>query len=65
MNGEPLGEYIALCRKENFLGHLHANSAWDHFGDNNMVGILHFMETLEIAYELQEMNYGAQGERIG
>lgn len=65
MNGESLGEYVALAGAENLLGHLHANSAWDHFDDDNMVGALHFMETLEVAYELQEMNYGKDGERVG
>lgn len=65
MNGEPLAEYVSLLIKENLLGHLHANSGWEHFDDDNMVGALHFMETLEVAYELQEAGYGKNGERIG
>lgn len=65
MNGEPLAEYAALLMKENLLGHLHANSGWGMFDDDNMTGSLNFMETLGIAKELQLGEYGKHGERIG
>jgi xylose isomerase len=65
MNGENLAEYAALLAGEGLLGHQHANSGWGLFDDDNMVGATHFMATLEIARVLQELGYGAQGERIG
>src|SRR5262249_34548379 len=53
MNGESLGEYAALLASEGLLGHLHANSGWGTFDDDNMVGATAFMETLELAVELR------------
>ena len=65
MNGENLAEYAALLHTEGKLGHQHANSGWGTFDDDNMVGAAFFMQTLELAMTLQDVNYGAQGERIG
>ncbi len=53
MNGESLAEYAALLAAEGLLGHQHANSGWGTFDDDNMVGATAFMETLELALELQ------------
>jgi xylose isomerase len=47
------------------LGHLHANSGWGTFDDDNMVGATAFMETLELALELRRCGYGSSGERLG
>jgi xylose isomerase len=65
MNGENLGEYVALLAAEGLLGHQHGNSGWGTFDDDNMVGATAFMETLELALELRRANYGANGERLG
>jgi xylose isomerase len=65
MNGENLAEYAALLAADGLLGHLHANSGWGTFDDDNMVGATAFMETLELAVELRRANYGANGERLG
>jgi xylose isomerase len=65
MNGESLGEYAALLAAEGLLGHQHANSGWGTFDDDNMVGATAFMETLELALELQRAGYGTNGERLG
>ena len=65
MNGEHLPEYAALLASEGLLGHLHANSGWGTFDDDNMVGATAFMETLELALELRRCGYGAGGERLG
>lgn len=65
MNGESLGEYAAMLAAEGLLGHQHANSGWGTFDDDNMVGATAFMETVELALELQRANYGANGERLG
>ncbi len=65
MNGENLAEYAALLHTEGKLGHQHANSGWGTFDDDNMVGAAFFMQTLELAMTLQDVNYGARGERIG
>ncbi len=65
MNGENLAEYAAVLARENLLGHQHANSGWGVFDDDNMVGALVFMQTLELAKELQRLGYGSKGERIG
>ncbi len=65
MNGEPLGEYVALLAKENLLGHNHGNSGWGSFDDDNMVGASFFMQTLELALELRRCKYGENGERVG
>jgi len=65
MNGENLAEYAALLHTEGKLGHQHANSGWGTFDDDNMVGAAFFMQTLELAMTLQDVNYGAQGQRIG
>jgi hypothetical protein len=35
------------------------------FDDDNMVGASYFMQTLAIARTLQDVSYGAQGERMG
>src|SRR6266513_1919077 len=64
MNGENLAEYAALLAAEGLLGHLHANSGWGTFDDDNMVGATAFMETIELAIELRRANYGANGERL-
>lgn len=65
MNGENLAEYARLLTMEGRMGHHHANSGWGQFDDDNMVGALCFMETLELAKELQMTGYGNNGERIG
>ncbi|MBX7244798.1 MAG: sugar phosphate isomerase/epimerase [Candidatus Sumerlaeaceae bacterium] len=65
MNGEPLAEYAALLMSMGKLGHLHANSGWGTFDDDNMTGALNFMETIAIAVELQRGGYGNKGERVG
>ena len=65
MNGENLAEYAALLAAEDLLGHLHANSGWGTFDDDNMVGATAFMETLELAVELRRAGYGERGERLG
>jgi xylose isomerase len=67
MNGENLGEYAALLDAEGLLGHLHANSGWGTFDDDNMVGATAFMETLELALELRRAGYGRDGDvrRLG
>jgi xylose isomerase len=65
MNGENLAEYAALLAAEGVLGHLHANSGWGTFDDDNMVGTTAFMETLELALELRRCGYGQAGERLG
>jgi xylose isomerase len=65
MNGEHLPEYASLLASEGLLGHLHANSGWGTFDDDNMVGATAFMETLELALELQRWGYGSNGERLG
>jgi xylose isomerase len=65
MNGEHLPEYAALLSSEGLLGHLHANSGWGIFDDDNMVGTTAFMETLELALELRRCGYGSNGERLG
>jgi xylose isomerase len=65
MNGEHLPEYAALLASEGLLGHQHANSGWGTFDDDNMVGALAFMETLELALEFRRWEYGGGGERLG
>jgi xylose isomerase len=65
MNGEHLAEYAALLASEGLLGHLHANSGWGTFDDDNMVGATAFMETIELALELRRSGYGSRGERLG
>jgi xylose isomerase len=65
MNGEHLAEYAAILADEDLLGHQHANSGWGMFDDDNMVGTTYFMSTLEVAQVLQQVGYGARGERIG
>jgi xylose isomerase len=67
MNGENLGEYVALLAREGLLGHQHANSGWGTFDDDNMVGATAFMETLELALELRRAGYGIDGDdrRLG
>jgi xylose isomerase len=65
MNGEHLPEYAALLASEGLLGHQHANDGWGTFDDDNMVGTIRFMETVELALELRRANYGANGERLG
>ena len=65
MNGEHLPEYAALLSSDGLLGHLHANDGWGTFDDDNMVGTVRFMETLELALELRRCGYGSGGERLG
>jgi xylose isomerase len=57
MNGENLAEYAALLAAEGLLGHQHANDGWGTFDDDNMVGTIRFMETMELAVELQRAQY--------
>ena len=49
MNGEHPPEYAALLAAEGLLGHQHANDGWGTFDDDNMVGTIRFMETVELA----------------
>jgi xylose isomerase len=65
MNGESLAEYAAMLAADGLLGHQHANDGWGTFDDDNMVGTIRFMETVELALELRRANYGANGERLG
>jgi xylose isomerase len=65
MNGENLAEYAALLAADGLLGHQHANSGWGTFDDDNMVGATAFMETIELAIELNRAGYGTNGERLG
>jgi xylose isomerase len=65
MNGESLAEYAAMLHAEGLLGHQHANDGWGTFDDDNMVGTIRFMETLELAVELRRAGYGDNGERLG
>src|SRR6266487_200959 len=65
MNGENLAEYAAPLAADGLLGHLHANSGWGTFDDDNMVAATAFMETLELAVELRRVGYGDKGERLG
>jgi xylose isomerase len=65
MNGESLAENAALLAAEGLLGHQHANDGWGAFDDDNMVGTIRFMETLELAVELRRAGYGDNGERLG
>jgi xylose isomerase len=65
MNGESLAEYAAMLAAEGLLGHLHANDGWGTFDDDNMVGTIRFMETMELAVELRRAGYGDKGERLG
>jgi xylose isomerase len=65
MNGESLAEYAALLAAEGLLGHQHANDGWGTFDDDNMVGTIRFMETLELAVEFRRAGYGDNGERLG
>ena len=65
MNGEPLGEYVAVLAAEGVLGHQHANAGWGTLDDKTMVGTSRFIETLELAVELRRVGYGRGGERIG
>ncbi len=65
MNGENLAEYAALLAAHGRLGHQHANDGWGTFDDDNIVGTNFFMQTLELAVTLQDVDYGAHGERVG
>ena len=65
MNGESLAENAALLASEGLLGHQHANDGWGSFDDDNMVGTIRFMETLELAVELRRAGYGDNGGRLG
>ena len=65
MNGENLPEYAALLASEGRLGHQHANSGWGTFDDDNMTGASFFFQTLDLAMTLQDVGYGARGERVG
>jgi xylose isomerase len=65
MNGESLAEYAAMLAADGLLGHQHANDGWGSFDDDNMVGTIRFMETLELAVELRRAGYGEAGERLG
>ena len=65
MNGESLAEYAAMLAAEGLLGHHHANDGWGTFDDDNMVGTIRFMETLELAVELRRAGYAESGGRLG
>jgi xylose isomerase len=65
MNGENLAEYAELLAAEGKLGHQHANDGWGAFDDDNVVGTNFFMQTLELAQTLQDVDYGANGEILG
>jgi xylose isomerase len=65
MNGECLAEYAALLAEENLLGHQHANAGWGRYNDFHIAGSSFIMQTLELAYVLQDVGYGQNGERIG
>jgi xylose isomerase len=65
MNGENLPEYAAVLASEGRLGHQHANSGWGTFDDDNMTGTSFFFQTLDLAMVLQDVGYGARGERVG
>jgi xylose isomerase len=65
MNGESLAEYAAMLAAEGLLGHHHANDGWGTFDDDNMVGTIRFMETLELAVELRRSGYADGGGRLG
>ena len=65
MNGESLAENAAMLAAEGLLGHQHANDGWGTFDDDNMVGTIRFMETMELAVELRRAGYGDNGERLG
>jgi xylose isomerase len=65
MNGESLAEYAALLADVGLLGHQHANDGWGSFDDDNMVGSIRFMETLELALEFRRCGYGDNDERLG
>src|SRR2546423_468640 len=63
--GEIGSQMVLWPGAEGLLGHLHANSGWGTFDDDNMVGATAFMETLELAIELRRARYGENGERLG
>jgi xylose isomerase len=65
MNGESLAEYADVLAAEGKLGHQHANDGWGAFDDDNVVGTNFFMQTLELALTLQDLDYGAGGEILG
>jgi xylose isomerase len=65
MNGENLGEYADLLAGDGRLGHQHANDGWGTFDDDNVVGTNFFMQTLELALVLQDVDYGGRGELVG
>ena len=65
MNGESLAEYAEVLAAEGKLGHQHANDGWGAFDDDNVVGTNFFMQTLELALTLQDLDYGAGGEILG
>ena len=65
MNGENLAEYAELLASEHKLGHQHGNDGWGTFDDDNVVGTNFFMQTLELAQTLQDVDYGSNGERLG
>jgi xylose isomerase len=65
MNGENLAEYADLLAAEGRLGHQHANDGWGSFDDDNVVGTNFFMQTLELAVVLQDIDYGQRGEIVG
>jgi xylose isomerase len=65
MNGENLAEYAELLASEGKLGHQHGNDGWGTFDDDNVVGTNFFMQTLELAQTLQDVDYGSNGELLG
>ena len=65
MNGENLAEYADLLAHEGKLGHQHGNDGWGSFDDDNMVGTNFFMQALELAAVLQDVEYGSHGELVG
>ena len=65
MNGENLAEYADLLSAAGRLGHQHANDGWGTFDDDNVVGTNFFMQTLELAVVLQDIEYGRRGQIVG
>jgi len=54
---ENLAESIVIISRYNRLYHTHFNDSFAHFDDDMIVGTVHFWETLELLYWLQEVEY--------
>jgi len=62
---DSLAETASLLALGDALGHQHASAGWGSNDDKNIVGSTLFMETLELALVLGELEYGNHGERLG